>query len=146
MCPRGRLTVTKEELSILKGTTYVVYRYMVKANKPLSVREVQHALKLSSPSVALYHLCKLEESGFVRRENSNFVIAKVVLDNSIKINRFLVPRHFIYALFSILVLIIALVFFRPAFLDRSYFFETVAIALIVVILCYETLRDWIKSQ
>ena len=138
--------VTTEDLAVLKGTTYVVYRYMVKASKPLSARDIQHALKLSSPSVALYHLCKLEESGFVKRENGNFLVTRVILNNSIKINRFLVPRHFIYALFSILVLIIALVFFRPAFLDRSYFFETLAIAFIVVILCYETTRDWIKSQ
>ena len=64
---------------VLKGTTAEVYRFILTVGKPVGVREVQRALNLSSPSLALYHLSKLEEVGLLKRENGNYVVDKVVL-------------------------------------------------------------------
>lgn len=43
----------------LKGTTLEVYRFLLKSNKPVGAREIQRNLKLSTPSLAVYHLSKL---------------------------------------------------------------------------------------
>ncbi len=54
---------------VLKGTTLEIYRYLLKKGKPQGTREVQRALNLSSPSLAVYHLAKLEDAGLIKREN-----------------------------------------------------------------------------
>ena len=53
----------------LRGTTLEIYRFLLKRNTPVGAREVQRALNLSSPSLATYHLSKLEETGLIRKEN-----------------------------------------------------------------------------
>ena len=63
---------------VLRGTTLEVYHFILKSGKPIGVREVQRALNLSSPSLAVYHMSKLEEAGLLKRENGDYVINKVV--------------------------------------------------------------------
>jgi hypothetical protein len=48
-------------------------------------REVQRALNLSTPSLAAYHLAKLEDAGLIKKEKGTYVINKVVLEDYIKI-------------------------------------------------------------
>ncbi len=45
----------------LSGTTWEVYLYILTSGEPVGVREVWRALKLSSPSLAQYHVNKLLE-------------------------------------------------------------------------------------
>lgn len=130
----------------LSGTTYEVYHFLLIARKPVSIRDVQRALTLSSPSVAMYHLSKLERMGFVKRESGNFVVARVLLENMVKINRFLIPRSFFYAFFSITALIIELTFFRPYALNSTYFFSVMVIAAFTLMFCFETLRTWLRGN
>src|SRR5512139_552229 len=78
---------------VLKGTTLEVYRFLLKSSKPVGTRELQRALNLSSSSVATYHLTKLEDAGLLKREAGGFTVSKYLLENSIKVNRFLVPRY-----------------------------------------------------
>ena len=47
----------------LRGTTLDVYRFLLKRKEPVGAREVQRVLNLSSPSLATYHLSKLEDVG-----------------------------------------------------------------------------------
>jgi predicted DNA-binding transcriptional regulator len=58
----------KDASDVLKGTSLDIYRLLLKTGKPLGIREVQRALNLSSPSVAQYHLVKLEQAGLLKRE------------------------------------------------------------------------------
>jgi predicted transcriptional regulator len=51
---------------------------MLKTNKPYGIRDVQRALNLSSPSIAQYHMSKLEHAGLLKREGGNWVINKVM--------------------------------------------------------------------
>ena len=134
-----------ESGEILKGTTLEVYRFLLKSPKPVGIREVQRALKLSSPSVALYHLTKLENNFLLRREDGSYIINKVMLENSIRIRRFLIPRYFFYAVFAITILIIELALIRPATLTREYFFTTAATLVFAVIFCYETAKITLKK-
>ena len=131
---------------VLKGTTAEVYRFILTVGKPVGVREVQRALNLSSPSLALYHLSKLEEVGLLKRENGNYVVDKVVLDNSVKVSHFLVPRHLFYAIFTITALIIELTILRPTFITCVYFFMAATTAVCVAAFLFETVRTWIKER
>jgi DNA-binding transcriptional ArsR family regulator len=119
---------------------------MLQAKKPLGIREIQRALNLSSPSVAQYHLSKLEQVGLLKREAGNFVVNRVLLENRIKVSRFLVPRHLFYSVFAIAVLLIELVFLRPLIINREYFFYTVVTTLFVLIFLYETAKVWLNNR
>ena len=123
-----------------------IYRLMLKANRPLGIREVQRTLNLSSPSVAQYHLSKLEHAGLLRREKGNYVVNKVMLENCVMVSRFLVPRYLFYSAFSVAVLLIEVTLFRPEVLNREFFFATAAITIFIVIFCFETVKVWLRGS
>jgi DNA-binding transcriptional ArsR family regulator len=135
-----------ESKEVLKGKTLDVYRFLLKSNKPVGTRELQRALNLSSSSVAVYHLTKLEDAGLLKRELGGFAVNKFLLENSIKINRFLIPRYFFYAIFAIVALVIELTVLRPDLLYREYVFSLIVTAILAFFLCYETAKTWIRGN
>jgi hypothetical protein len=135
-----------ESTDVLRGNALQIYRLMLKTKKPLGTREIQRALKLSSPSVAQYHLTRLESAGFVKKEAGNYVIDRITLESCIKISRFLVPKYLFYSVFAAVALIIDLTFLVPPVLMREYFFSIFVIAIFLVIFCYETVKVWIKGS
>ncbi len=135
-----------ESKDVLRGTTLEVYRFLLKSSKPIGIRELQRALKLSSPSVATYHLEKLEDAGLLKREGGNFTVAKFLLENTVKISRFLVPRFLFYTVFAVAVLIIELTFLRPAFVSREYVFSVAVTAVFLFFFGYETAKTWSRGS
>jgi predicted DNA-binding transcriptional regulator len=136
----------KEPVDVLRGTTLDIYLFLLKNGSTVGIREIQRVLKVSSPSVVHYHLSKLEDAGLLKRKKGTYVIAKVCLENRVKISRFLIPRYLFYFVFSTTVLILELTIFRPTILYREYFFSTIATAILVIILCYETVKAWLSSN
>jgi hypothetical protein len=130
----------------LKGTALDIYRLILKTKKPLGIREVQRVLKLSSPSVAHHHLSKLERAGFVKRENGSYVVNRVMLENCIKISRFLIPRYFFYTLFAVFVLVFQLTILKPGALSPVYVFSVSATIIFLLSFCFETIRIWLKGS
>src|SRR5208283_4433116 len=51
----------------LEGTTLDVYLHVVKQGHPVGPRDVMKAMNLSSPSVAYRHLQKLEDRGYLQK-------------------------------------------------------------------------------
>jgi len=135
----------KESTDNLKGTTLEIYRFMLKIGRPVGVREVQRGLNLSSPSIAVYHLSKLEDACLVKRQGSDYVINKVLLQNSVRIGRFLFPKYLFYSILAVAFLIVELTILRPATLSGDYFFFTISTAILSYIFCYETAKTWIKG-
>jgi DNA-binding transcriptional ArsR family regulator len=135
-----------ESKEVLRGTTLEVYRFLLKSTKPVGVRELQRALKMSSSSVATYHLSKLEDVGLLKREMGGFTVAKYLLENSVKVYRFLVPRYFFYMFFAIAALIVELTVMRPPVFYQGYAFSLVATAILVVFLSYETVKTWLRGN
>ena len=131
---------------VLRGSTREVYRFMLKSGKPAGTREIQRALNLSSPSLAAYHLTKLEEAGLLKKENGGYVIDKLVLEDCVKISRFLIPRFLFYAIFAVLLVVIELTLLKPAVITSFYFFATVGTLVCAVAFCYETARVWVKGS
>ena len=101
----------------LRGTTLDVYRFMIKQNKAVGAREVQRALNLSSPSLAVYHLTKLEEIDLIKKVNGEYVITKNLLEDCIRVSRFLIPRFLFYSIFAFFGLAIRANIFSASFLN-----------------------------
>ena len=135
-----------ESKEVLKGTTLEVYRFLLKSNRPVGTRELQRALNLSSSSVSTYHLSKLEDAGLLKREVGGFTVCKYLLENSIKVNRFLVPRYFFYAVFAVAALSLELTVMMPSFLYREYIFALAATSVLVSFLIYETAKSWRRGN
>lgn len=134
-----------EAEDVLRGTTLEVYRFLLKSNKPVGAREVQRTLHLSTPSLATYHLSKLEEVGLVRKEKGEFIVDKVILEDCVRFGRFLIPRYLFYSVFAVLALTIELTLFKPNVITGQYFFVIIVLLVCALIFCFETVKIWAKG-
>ena len=90
----------------LTGTTLKVYLYLLSQNKPIGPRALTRALGLSSPSLAYYHLKKLEEMGLVERKSDGYIaVPTAEIKGFIVLGRKLIPRLLFYAMFYLGLLI-----------------------------------------
>jgi hypothetical protein len=129
-----------EQKDVLRGLTLKVYRFILKNDRPVGIREVQRALHLSSPTLALYHINKLEEAGLVKKELGGYVADKVILENLVRLRRVLIPRNFFYSVFLITSLVMLAVFLRPPTLTREYVFSLGVITVATAATVYETIK------
>jgi len=126
----------------LKGTTYRVYRFMLKQRNPVGISEVQKSLGLSSPSVSQYHIRKLIRLHLVREEGGGYVVDKVVFENVIRVRRTAIPTQTAYVAFFGVTLIIMLVFLRPSVIDSLYFFALAVNCTALGISSYEMMKTF----
>ena len=124
----------------MRGLTLKVYRFILKNNCPSGIREIQRALNLSSPTLALYHVNKLEEAGLIKKQGTGYVADRIVLENCIRLKRTLVPRFFFYTVFLLVSLVILTVFLRPPTPTREYVFSVVALSIATAASAFETAR------
>jgi len=132
----------------LRGKAWKVYWLLLKRGCSMSVREVQKALRFSSPSVAQHHLDRLCELGLVQKQSAGgryLLTSEVkigVLRHFIKLGRLLFPRYFFYAIFSTTFYIIYLTMLMHSFSPENLFIAFFG-AIISAIFWYETLRIWL---
>jgi DNA-binding Lrp family transcriptional regulator len=129
-----------ESNDVLRGLTLKVYRFILKNDRPVGIREVQRGLNLSSPTLALYHINKLEEAGFIKKELNGYVADRIVLRNLIRLRRVLIPRNLFYTVFFVTSLIFLVVFLRPPILTREYIFALGVISVAAATSIYETIK------
>ena len=139
------MTSTDAE-DVLRGKTLDVYRYVLKNGKPTGVREVQRSLKFSSPRLAFYHLNKLEEAGLLKKGVDGYVVERVLLQNSVRLRRLLIPKYFFYSLFFITAILIQLTVFRPLAPRGDYIFGLIIGFAAAFFFLYETVRIVIKKS
>jgi len=133
--------------SELKGKTLQIYWYMLRSpGSHVGVREIQRALRLSSPSVAAHHLEKLVTLDLVdkTRIGEYYITQEVkvgLLRFFTRLGRFLVPRYLFYSVWFTTMLTIYITFYRH---DGSIH-NLVAMMfgiLASLILWLETIRLW----
>ena len=134
-----------ESKDVLRGLTLKVYKFILKSDRPIGIREVQRGLNLSSPTLALYHISKLEEAGLIKKELAGYVADRIVLENLVRFRRFLIPRNFFYTIFLVTSLIFMVVFLRPPILTREYVFALGVISFATAASVYETIRALSKK-
>lgn len=135
-----------DEEDILKGTTLKVYRFTLKQKNPVGIREVQRALALSSPTLAAYHLSKLEKASLIRQEQEGYVVDKVILYNLIRFRRLLIPKYFFYFILFTASLILQLTIFRAETMTSFYIFTLSINILAAALFLYETITALSKAK
>jgi len=134
-----------DETASLKGNTLRVYWTLLKSETGImGVREVQRALKFSSPTLAAYHLRKLEELGLVKNERGDYRLIKEVkvgvLQEFMRLGAVMLPRYTLYAtMFTALLAFYLLQFKEISFYSVS---ALIFVLLPTAIFWYETLRVW----
>lgn len=123
--------MTSSDSQELEGTTLNVYSLIVKKGKPVGPREIMRGLNLSSPSVAYWHLQKLENSGLLQKSvTGEYVVKeKTSISGHIWIGKSLVPRLIFYSLFFS-----GFVFFEVVILMVQFFSDTLTLSLPLVYL------------
>ena len=95
----------------LEGITLNVYLYVVKKGKPVGPRDVMKGANLSSPSVAYRHLQKLEDLGYLQKNNyGEYIIkGKAHVRGYMWIGSRMLPKMLVYALTFLTILIVELI-------------------------------------
>ncbi|MBS7659814.1 MAG: ArsR family transcriptional regulator [Candidatus Bathyarchaeia archaeon] len=142
------MDIDEEKLEYsLRGNAWKVYWLLLKNGRPMSVREVQKALRFSSPSVAQHHLEQLRELGLVAKQDvgGHYVLVEEVkigiLRHFVKLGRMLFPRYLFYAIFSTTLLILYFILIMQSFTRESLFIMVFGLAA-TAIFWYETMRIW----
>lgn len=118
----------------LEGITLRVYLYTVKKGKPVGPRDVMKGAKLSSPSVAYRHLQKLEDMGYLQKNNYGEYITKgkAYVRGYIWIGRRMLPKMLVYSLIFISILIVELVVLALHYSVENYAFKVFFMLLIMI--------------
>jgi hypothetical protein len=103
-------TVPKDNHEELEGLTLEVYLHAVKKGKPVGPRDVMKGTNLSSPSVAYRHLQKLEEEGYLQKnEYGEYTLKrKAHLKGLVWLGRHLIPKMWLYALAFLSIFVVEL--------------------------------------
>ncbi|HVP40718.1 MAG TPA: hypothetical protein VMS95_02030 [Candidatus Krumholzibacteriaceae bacterium] len=131
----------------LRGKDWDVYWLLLKNGRSMSTREVQRALRFSSPSVAQHHLEQLRELGLVQKEEvgGNYSLTSQikigVLRHFIKLGRLIFPRYFFYALFSLTSYLFYVLLFMKGYTPENLFILFFG-GIVTIIFCYEAVRVW----
>lgn len=135
-----------QTLEDLKGKTLAVYFFLLGQTKPISAREIQRRMGISSPSLVLYHLKKLEDLELVEMDQiDGFRVTKYVrvgiLQFFVGLDGFFLPRYMFYSLFAISYLIGALWLF--GWYTTPHFLLFVLYSLFsIIIFLYEAASMW----
>jgi hypothetical protein len=95
----------------LEGITLNVYLYAVKKGKPVGPRDVMKGANLSSPSVAYRHLQKLDDAGYLQKnEYGEYTVKrKARIGGHVWVGHRLLPKMWLYALVFLVILIVEIV-------------------------------------
>lgn len=109
----------------LQGITLNVYLYVAKKHKPVGPRDVTKGVNLSSPSVAYRHLQKLEDLGYLAKNEFGeyWVAKKASLKGQVWLGRRLVPKMWLYAAVFLVILVVELAIFAVHFAVENYEFK-----------------------
>jgi len=142
---RPHMNTSRASAPVFRGNTVRVYLFVLK-NGPSELREIQRALKLSTPSLAFYHLSRLVQSGVVSRtDDGRYVVVTDIsadlLDGYVKFGRRIIPQLFFLTLMftAILGYYVYLVWKFPLDTDDIV---TIIYSLSIIVLWYETIKVW----
>ena len=141
----------KEEL---EGITLSVYLYVVKKGKPVGPRDVMRGANLSSPSVAYRHLKKLEDLGYLKKNNYGEYITKckASVRGYIWVGRRMLPKMLVYSIIFMIILIGELVVLVIHYSVENYTFKVFFLLLTLVtgfamaVFTFEALRHRMRTM
>jgi ABC-type transport system involved in Fe-S cluster assembly fused permease/ATPase subunit len=125
------LTETNEKLD---GITLKVYLYAVKEGKHVGPRDVMKGANLSSPSVAYRHLQKLEDLGYLKRNEFGeySVEKKAHIEGFVWIGKRLMPKMWRYSLLFLAILVVEFIILIIHFAVETYEFKVFFLLLTLI--------------
>jgi len=121
----------------LRGKTLQIYWYMLRAKKPVTAREVQRGLHLSSPSVAIHHLEKLTRLELINKDNMGQY--KLIEEVKVGLLRFfigtggyIIPRYFLYLAYFAGLLIFYVIAFNLTFNIKDIYIMVLGLSSITI--------------
>ncbi|MDG6933833.1 MAG: hypothetical protein JRN68_03975 [Nitrososphaerota archaeon] len=132
--------------SQLKGNTLRVYVYALKKRK-IGVREVQRALRMSNPSLAQYHLNKLQEMGLLKETAGEYEVSNEVkvdvMKEFLRVGNLMVPRFVFYgAFFTVFAVYFGILSIRLYFSEPLLLWPTALVILGAAVFWYEAIKAW----
>jgi hypothetical protein len=126
--------LTVADTGELEGITLNVYLYATKKGKPVGPRDVMKGVSLSSPSVAYRHLQKLEDSGYLQKnEYGEYTVKrKAHIGGHVWLGHRLFPKMWIYALIFLAILIIEIFVLFIHFLVETTEFKVFFLLLTII--------------
>jgi hypothetical protein len=102
--------LTNADTEELEGITLNVYLYAVKKGKPVGPRDVMKCVNLSSPSVAYRHLQKLDDAGYLQKnEYGEYTVKrKAHIRGQVWLGHHLQSKMWLYALLFLAILVVEL--------------------------------------
>jgi hypothetical protein len=118
----------------LEGITLSVYLHVIRKGKPVGPRDVMKAANLSSPSVAYRHLQKLEDLGYLQKNEYGEYTAKgkAHINGYIWVGRRLIPKMWSYSFVFIGILIVELFVLIIHFPYETYEFKVFFLLLTAI--------------
>ncbi|MDA4117384.1 MAG: hypothetical protein OK455_03470 [Thaumarchaeota archaeon] len=134
---------------ILSGTTRRVYRYVYRKG-PVRLHEIQRDLRLSSSSVADYHVQKLLNMRLIREKTGQdgslgYVAEEAIFEAMVRIRRTVIPLWTTATAFFAAGLIMLLTILRPTAFSSTYLFSLVLAVAALCISAYETALGFRKE-
>ena len=129
----------------LEGKALQIYILLVAEGKPLSVRDIQARLSLSSPSVVHYHLKKLVKMGLLAKDKSgHYYVRKLVkvgvLRHFLFIGRYAIPRYVFYSAFFLSLFIFCAIAFVGTSDPGLYFLTLTSLVIASLSWLHEAFR------
>ena len=123
--------VDKDEL---EGITLSVYLYVVRKGKPVGPRDAVKGAHLSSPSVAYRHLEKLEELGYLQKnEYGEYVTkGKPHISGYVWIGKRMTPKMLVYSLIFMSILIVELIILAVHYSVENDVFKIFLLLLMLI--------------
>lgn len=130
----------------LGEATLKIYRFLYREGRPMTLSDIQKRAKLSSSSVASYHVSKLLDHGLISQREEGYVADKLLFQNMLRIRRSLVPLQMAFAIFFGTTLAELALFLRPATLSSLYLLALIINSVSLGIFIYETLETLRKRK
>jgi hypothetical protein len=126
--------VTDAKNEELTGLTLNVYLHVVKKGKPVGPRDVMKSVHLSSPSVAYRHLQKLEDAGYLKKnEYGEYTVKnKAAIRGHVWLGSRLLPKMWLYSLLFLSILIVELFVLIVHFSIETFEFKAFFLLLTLV--------------
>ncbi len=126
--------MTGDKKEELQGITLNVYLYASKKDSPVGPRDAMKSVNLSSPSVAYRHLQKLEDAGYLKKnEYGEYIVAmKARIRGHIWLGKRLMPKMWLYSLIFLAILIVELAILLVHFSIETYEFKIFFLLLALI--------------
>lgn len=120
----------------LEGITLDVYLHVLRSGKPVGPREVMKAVNLSSPSVAYRHLQKLEDLGYLQKNQYGEYVTKnkAHVAGYVWVGNRLMPKMWRYSLIFCVILAVEAVILAIHYPVEHYEFKVFFLLLILLTL------------